>query len=217
MAEGKNNVIVYRDWLPIIQNLDNEQIGVLMRTFFEYINDLNPDNPKDPLVNMAWSVFKTTLKRDLKKWKQKSDKNRDNAKERWDRIKKLQTDANASERIQTDANDTDSDIDSDSVKDKDSVKDTIYNENSIKLTDFCYVNKITKKDCDKNLDTFLTEQYHLSGDGEGLNRPIDEIYNHFIKWLKKGLREGTAFKTTRTMEQIFQDEIELKKIHKDEN
>lgn len=114
MAQGKNKIFVYRDWLDNFKELSDEELGVLMRHFFEYVNDLDPVL-EDRLLKVAWRPIEATLKRDLAKWQEKSDKNSESAKKRWDK-----NNANASERKKRNANDADRD----SVSDRDSVRDT---------------------------------------------------------------------------------------------
>lgn len=77
MAEGKNNVIVYKDWYKNIEELTDEELGRLMRHFFLYINDKNPVL-EDRVLKFAWNPIETTLKRDLKKWENYVEKQRVN-------------------------------------------------------------------------------------------------------------------------------------------
>jgi len=77
MAEGKNKILVYRDWIHLFEDLSDEELGKLMRHFFEYVNDLEPVL-EDRLLKGYWKNMEITLKRDLKKWEQKADTNRVN-------------------------------------------------------------------------------------------------------------------------------------------
>jgi hypothetical protein len=77
MAEGKNKIIVYKDWLNNFEDLTDEELGKLMRHFFEYVNDLNPVL-EDRILNIAWRPIEATLKRDLKAWEAFVDKQKDN-------------------------------------------------------------------------------------------------------------------------------------------
>lgn len=77
MAENKKKVVVYIDWLNHFEDLTDEELGKLMRHFFEYINDLNPVL-EDRLLKIAWKPIENALKRDLKKWEQYIDKQKDN-------------------------------------------------------------------------------------------------------------------------------------------
>jgi len=79
MAEGKNKIVVYADWLGNFEDLTDEELGKLMRHFFEYVNDLNPVL-EDRLLSIAWKPIQATLKRDLKKWETYVEKQKANGK-----------------------------------------------------------------------------------------------------------------------------------------
>lgn len=152
MAEGKNKIVVYRDWLNNFEDLTDEELGKLMRHFFEYVNDLDPVLD-DRLLKLVWKPIETTLKRDLKRWEDKSEKNRASAFMRWHK-----KNANASERIKRNAKnaDNDNDSDSDSDNDKDSIK---YSQNVLQTFDDClklfddHLHPKTKKQSDNWKDT----------------------------------------------------------------
>lgn len=112
MAENKKSVLLYCDLYHTVKVLSDEEAGRLFKHYLMYINDLNPC-AEDRLTSLLFEPIKQTLKRDLIKWQDKSLKNKENANKRWN--------ANASERIQMNANHADSDkvIVKDSVKDKD--------------------------------------------------------------------------------------------------
>ena len=82
MAKDKKSVIFYVDWIDIFDDLEDDEAGRLIKHFTRYINDKNPD-PPDRLTSLLFKQIKTTLKRDLKKWEDKSQKNRENAIKRW--------------------------------------------------------------------------------------------------------------------------------------
>lgn len=77
MAEGKNKIVVYRDWLKNFEDLTDEELGKLMRHFFKYVNDLNPVL-EDRLLLVAWKPIEATLKRDLKSWESFIGKQKEN-------------------------------------------------------------------------------------------------------------------------------------------
>jgi len=95
MAENKKSFLFYCDWQQTFEALPNEKAGELIKHLLKYVNDENPESD-DVLINAVFANIKQTLKRDLKKWESKSQKNSENAKKRWD--------ANACERITSDAN-----------------------------------------------------------------------------------------------------------------
>jgi hypothetical protein len=111
MAEDKKSILVYADWINIFEELEDVEAGKLIKHFFRYVNDKNPEAP-DRLTKLLFAPIKQTLKRDLVKYEEKREKNRQSALMRWNKIN-----ANASEGIKSDANHADSV--SDSVSDSD--------------------------------------------------------------------------------------------------
>ncbi len=77
MAEGKNKVIVYKDWIKKFEALKDAEAGKLIKHFFRYINDQNPVAP-DRITELAFIDIEMTLKRDLKKWEIAAEKSRAN-------------------------------------------------------------------------------------------------------------------------------------------
>lgn len=64
MATGKNSVVVYKDWISTFDKLSDAEAGRLIKHFFRYVNDLNPD-PPDRITELVFEPIKCTLKRDL--------------------------------------------------------------------------------------------------------------------------------------------------------
>ena len=113
MATDKKSVLLYCDIIHTIEGLEDDEAGRLFKHYLRYINDKNPTS--DRLTELLFEPIKQNLKRDLRKWEDKSERNSIIAKEGWEKRKN----ANASERIKSDA------IYADKVKDK--VKDIINN------------------------------------------------------------------------------------------
>ena len=67
MAENKKAVIVYADWIDKFDDLTDEEAGKLIKHFFRYVNDLNPE-PPDRITKLLFVDIKNSLKRDLEKW-----------------------------------------------------------------------------------------------------------------------------------------------------
>ena len=111
MAEGKNKIVVYRDWITTFDSLKDEEAGKLIKHFFRYVNDKN--RTPDKLTQLLFEPLKQTLKRDLKKYLDICDKNRDNVGIRW-----KDTDTTVYDPIRTDTKHTDNDNDNDIDKDK---------------------------------------------------------------------------------------------------
>lgn len=77
MATDKNKILVYKDWKSTFDKLSDEEAGRLIKHFFNYVNDENPEAP-DRITELIFEPIKQTLKRDLKKWEQTADRNREN-------------------------------------------------------------------------------------------------------------------------------------------
>jgi hypothetical protein len=111
MATDKKSALIYCDIIHTVEALEDEEAGRLFKHYLRYINDLNPIS--DRLTELLFEPIKQTLKRDLKKWIDKSEKNSTIAKEGWIKRKN----ANVCERINIDAINADSDIVIVNVKD----------------------------------------------------------------------------------------------------
>jgi len=79
MAEGKNKIIVYKDWIKKFEALKDVEAGKLIKHFFRYVNDLNPVAP-DRITELSFIDIEQTLKRDLKKWESFVEKQSENGK-----------------------------------------------------------------------------------------------------------------------------------------
>jgi hypothetical protein len=71
MATGKKNILVYADWIDKFEELTDDEAGKLIKHFFRYVNDLNPEYP-DRTTKLMFMDIKATLKRDLGKWEDSS-------------------------------------------------------------------------------------------------------------------------------------------------
>ena len=73
MADGKNKIIVYKDWIKNFEDLTDDELDKLMRHFFMYVNDMSPIL-EDRYLKIAWKPIEATLKRDLKTWESMREK-----------------------------------------------------------------------------------------------------------------------------------------------
>jgi uncharacterized phage protein (TIGR02220 family) len=106
MAENKKSFTAYCDWNTTFNSLPDDKAGQLIKHLLSYVNDENPET-NDLLINAVFASIKATLKRDLIKWEAKSEKNKESALIRWNKIN-----ANECERIERNAKHADSDSDS---------------------------------------------------------------------------------------------------------
>ena len=114
MAENKKKIIIYADWIVSFESLEDDEAGRLIKHFFRYVNDLNPES--DRLTELLFTPIKQTLKRDLQAYNERCDKNSSNGK-LGGRPKKSEdnpTKANGYLKNPTKAKKADSDSDSDS-------------------------------------------------------------------------------------------------------
>jgi len=111
MAENKAGIIVYADWITTFEALSDDEAGRLIKHFFQYVNDMNPVAP-DRLTALMFEPIKAVLKRDLKKYEQRCQKNAENIGKRWNKETTIVYDRIPARTKHTD-NDSDSDSDSD--------------------------------------------------------------------------------------------------------
>jgi len=79
MAENKKSFLLYADLKHTLKKLPDEKAGQLFKHILSYVNDENPETD-DLIIEIAFEPIKQQLKRDLKKWGQYIDKQRENGK-----------------------------------------------------------------------------------------------------------------------------------------
>lgn len=79
MAEGKNSIVIYADWIKKFEALSDDEAGRLIKHFFRYVNDLNPVAP-DRITELSFIDIEQSLKRDLIKWEKRAERSRENGK-----------------------------------------------------------------------------------------------------------------------------------------
>ncbi len=79
MAENKKSFIAYADWIDIFEELEDDEAGRLVKHLWRYVNDLNPST-NDRMVKVSFTTIRNTLKRDLLKYQNIIDRNRENGK-----------------------------------------------------------------------------------------------------------------------------------------
>lgn len=129
MAENKKTIVVYSDWEEYFTDLSDEEAGKLIKHFFKYVNDKNPELD-DRILEMAFKPIKNQLKRDLVKWEEtkrkRSDAGRLGGKASGESRKQTEAnEANASIVKQTEANEADNDICNSMLSDNVNVNDIL--------------------------------------------------------------------------------------------
>jgi hypothetical protein len=79
MAKDKKSFILYCDQQGVFNMLPDEQAGKLIKHIFAYVNDEDPE-ADELLLSIAFESIKTQLKRDLKKYENYIDKQKENGK-----------------------------------------------------------------------------------------------------------------------------------------
>ena len=168
MAKGKNSFLLYRDLIDTVEELSDEEAGQLFKHVLRYVNDQNPETP-NAIVKIAFLPIKSALNRDLKKYRDRCQKNKDNAKKRWSNS------ATASGPMQSHTKNADTDIDTDIDIDIDTeVLKNTYFEN-IELDEIFKKWLIMCKEKGKTFGPVTIEQLQKKIETKGPGLAIPEI------------------------------------------
>jgi hypothetical protein len=186
MATGKKSFTAYCDWLDIFEELTNEEAGKLIKHLLRYVNDQNPEAP-DRVTKLTFTPIKLTLKRDLKKWEEKREKNRESALKRWNK-----KDANACERIKRNANDavsvsvSDSDINNINITDNvfEELRKRALKENTIEQVKLLGIQKRFKINSNGIYNTIREFVEHLKTE-DIVHLTPGEMLKHYARWMNK--------------------------------
>lgn len=151
MATNKKSVLLYCDLIHTVDSLTDVEAGKLFKHYLRYINDLNPISD-DRLTTLLFEPIKQNLKRDLKKWESKSERNSLIAKEGWEKRKN----ANASERTKHNAKNAD--------KDTVTVKDIFIPPTQIEVENY-FLEKGYKKEAGIKAFNYYNESNWKDGKG----------------------------------------------------
>jgi len=157
MAKDKKSVLLYCDIIHTVEELDDIDAGLLFKHYLRYINDQNPD-PPSKLIKIVFEPIKQNLKRDLKKWEEKSNKNSESARTRWDK-----NNANACERTERNAKHADK------VTVKDNVKE---------------INKAHLKELSVFISVAYKKKYNRNDGGE-IGQDIDYMSERLLQNMTK--------------------------------
>lgn len=128
MAEDKNGFLLYKDLIKTVQKLPLDKAGELFMHILKYVNDENPETD-DLIIEIAFEPVKQKLKRDLKKYEETKEKNRENALKRWQKEKPTESNGikkntTACDRMPDNTKHADNDNDNDSGTDTGNDTDT---------------------------------------------------------------------------------------------
>jgi hypothetical protein len=80
MAKDKASFVLYSDLIHTVDKLSDARAGRLLKIILHYVNDKNPEDPKDQIISIAFEPIKQQLKRDFKKWEKYIHKQKENGK-----------------------------------------------------------------------------------------------------------------------------------------
>jgi len=197
--KGKNSFTAYSDWIETFEALDDEQAGKLVKHIFRYVNDQDPE-PPDVLTKAVFASIKTTLKRDLEKWRSKVEINRENGA-KGGRPKNPKNPVGFYENP-TKAKKGDSVRDRDSVSDKEVIKESIKKSRFAPPSLLEVQNYIEERAYTVNAESFMA-YYESNGWKVGKN-PMKDWKAALRTWQSREKEKGPAKKEKEltTLEKI---------------
>ena len=96
---GKNNVLIYTDWLEDAQLLGNERAGILYQNILRYQAGIELLE-MDEATQMAFNPIKRCIDKDNLQYLKKCEKNKENIKKRWEKTN-IRTNTNVYNSIPT--------------------------------------------------------------------------------------------------------------------
>lgn len=190
MAENKKGVLVYADWMEKFEELEDDEAGRLIKHFFRYVNDLNPEYP-DRTTKLMFIDIKNTLKRDLNKWEEKAPTRIEKARLAGlasAEARKLKKQLNSTNELRVELNSTKSTV---SVNVSDSVTSTevIKFEDAVKICLFDDawaddVERVYKIDKSKIQYALTDFRNHCGTIGENKDKSLNNFKKHFTNWVR---------------------------------
>lgn len=96
-----DSFIIYTSYLKIFEQLTDAQLGQLTRHMISFAKTGKEPSIEDPLVKLSFAFIKDDMERNQRKYEEKCERLRANARKRWD---KKQLDSEASEDMQKHTN-----------------------------------------------------------------------------------------------------------------
>jgi hypothetical protein len=196
LDQNKNSFLMYLDHITVVNALSNEDAGMLLKALYHYASGNGNPEQLPPVVNVVFLMMQAQLKLDLKKWREKCNKNRKNVNVRWNK-----KDTTVYERIRSDTKHTDNEYEYE--KENDNV---ITNRNKFVLPTKEQVKEyaISRNRLDL-LDKFF--DYYSEGDWKDKDgKKVKNWKQKFIAWENRNQQQAQNKPKTR-------DEIELERIN----
>ena len=123
MAKRKDSFLMYYEWEDTFADLDDRQLGELLRAVFAYEKRKEEYTGSDGAVRLAMRFIQRTLDRNQEKYDRVCERNRLNGAKRWENdgrsgIPNDAKNASCKNGMPNDAKNADSDRDSDSDRDR---------------------------------------------------------------------------------------------------
>lgn len=96
-----DSFIIYTSYLKIFEQLTDAQLGQLTRHMLSFAKTGKEPSIEDPIVKLSFAFIKDDMERNQRKYEEKCERLRANARKRWD---KKQLDSEASEDMQKHTN-----------------------------------------------------------------------------------------------------------------
>jgi hypothetical protein len=143
LEQNKNSFLMYLDHITVVNALSNEEAGMLLKALYHYASGNGNQDNLPSVVNVVFLMMQSQLKLDLKKWREKCIKNKENVGKRWNK-----DNTSVYERIPSDTKHTEYEYDKENEK---VIKDNIEYSYEFEETWKIYpVNRREKKkDCYK--------------------------------------------------------------------
>lgn len=182
MAENKKSFILYCDLIHTVNKLPNEKAGELFKHILSYVNDENP-HTEDLIIQIAFEPVKLQLKRDLVKWENYIEKQRQNGKNggRPPKPKETQKTQAFLEKPKK--------ADTVTVTVTDNVNDTVTNKYKSNFeNDYVTDEKVCRENGfdEKQLAKAKFEFWNTKElDAEMLGKTYQDVQKHFLNWCRK--------------------------------
>ena len=152
----KHGFILYTDYFEKLSNLSDEELGLLIRTIFQYELDPKKESPviTNPIISMAFAFIKSNLDRDREKYTIRCEKNKNNAKKRWKELNAIAS-IGKNRNAKNADNDTDNDTDNNINNIKKKKRKNNFKKPSLEdISKFILDSNITKVDAEEFLDYY---------------------------------------------------------------
>lgn len=97
-----DSFIIYTSYLKIFEQLTDAQLGQLTRHMLSFAKTGEEPNIEDPIVKLSFAFIKDDMERNKRKYEEKCERLRANARKRWDNKKQLDAEAGKGMQKHTD-------------------------------------------------------------------------------------------------------------------